>query len=190
VISSYEKYIKQKNGSFILLVKILNVLNNPKTCVVVFCFLPALLKLDSYLSSIKAIFVVAYHKSEFSQPLYNLEKLLTTGNHNISFICLEEIMSQQVSFPGHFNLFPGKNVLQGNYFQMLEMLWLRVNKISLLGQKIKNTARVHIFPLPLHVFVLFLELYLKPLMKNLPVKPLICCAHSSLTSRFSFGASK
>jgi hypothetical protein len=35
--------------------------------------------------------------------LVQFENLLFTCYHYISFICLEEIMSQQVPFPGHFN---------------------------------------------------------------------------------------
>jgi hypothetical protein len=40
--------------------------------------------------------------------LQHKNKILFTHNHNISFICLEEIMPQQVPFKDHFNLFSRK----------------------------------------------------------------------------------
>jgi hypothetical protein len=36
---------------------------------------------------------------------------------------------------------------------MLEMSWIHINWVTSLGQRIKTTCRVHIFPLPLFCFV-------------------------------------
>ena len=47
-------------------------------------------------------------KKERERSIGNTQWTLFTRNHNISFICLKEIMSQQEPFPGHFCLFPGQ----------------------------------------------------------------------------------
>jgi hypothetical protein len=43
---------------------------------------------------------------------------------------------------------------------------LQQSKITLLGQRIQNTGRVHVFPLPLLVLIFSWKFILKPIMKK------------------------
>jgi hypothetical protein len=63
--------------------------------------------------------------------------------------------------------------------------------MTLLGQRIQNTGRVHIFPLPDHVFIFFLEIYFKAhIEKNLILGPFFTALISVLKEVILFGASK
>jgi hypothetical protein len=58
-------------------------------------------------------------------------------------------------------------------------------------RRIQNTGRVHVFPLPLLVFIFFLEIYFEALHeKTYLLSPSFAALIGVLKLVFSFGASK
>jgi hypothetical protein len=65
---------------------------------------------------------------------------------------------------------------------------LQENKITLLGQRIKNTGRVHVFPLLLLVFIFFLEIHFEaPHEKNYFLSPSFAALIQVLNVVFHLG---